>query len=210
MSAMDDSQLERRREDVIEVLTTAFAEDHIGAEEFESLLERASKTMSRAELDQVLRDLPPSALPARRRPSEPAEGDRGGGEQPRRPALRGDWSVNYDAPAESTPVVSILSGTTRKGLWDPPKSLQVFAFLGGSEIDLTEARIPAGGMTIRCMALLGGVEITVPDGINVDVGGLGILGAFEGKRPRSRPIPDAPTIKVEGLAFLGGVEVKYR
>ncbi len=201
----DDPRLEQRREEVIEILTTAFAEDHISADTFESRLEIASKAGGISELESLLNDLPPAVYRS-------GVSTRGSYDQPvdYESSVRDIYRYNDDDVRDESSVVAILSGTDRKGLWDPPRTLNVFAFLGGSEIDLTAARLPRGGMTIKCMAFLGGVEITVPSGVNVDVQGIGILGAFEGKRPRTRIDANAPSVRVEGLALLGGVEVKYK
>jgi hypothetical protein len=48
----------------------------------------------------------------------------------------------------------------------------------------------------------------VPDDINVKVDGFGFMGAFEDRAPGRRHIPGAPTVRITGLAIMGGVEVK--
>lgn len=62
-------------------------------------------------------------------------------------------------------------------------------------------------LTVQCVAIMGGVEIKVPEGVSVEIGGLGIMGGFSGKSQKS-PRPGAPVVRVTGLALMGGVDVK--
>lgn len=108
--------------------------------------------------------------------------------------------------------IAVMSGASRKGSWVVPPQHNSFAFWGGVEIDLRQARFAEKHSTITAVAIMGGIEITVPDDVNVDVTGVGFMGAFELEdRARTPPAsPTAPTIKVTGLAFWGGVVVKRK
>src|SRR5699024_12212683 len=59
------------------------------------------------------------------------------------------------------------------------------------------------------ISLLGGIDITVPDDIVVEVSGVGLMGAFESndRDTVDTPPTNAPTVKVTGLALMGGVNV---
>jgi hypothetical protein len=86
----------------------------------------------------------------------------------------------------STGAVAIMSGTDRKGIWTVPPTFTSFA-------------------------LMGGIDIYVPDDITVQVNGVGFMGAFENHaRNQGQPIPGAPLVKITGLAVWGGVDVKHR
>jgi hypothetical protein len=57
---------------------------------------------------------------------------------------------------------------------------------------------------------MGGIDITVPDDIVVDVNGVGLMGAFETQdRGGAAPVPPpgAPVVKITGFAFWGAVTV---
>lgn len=106
--------------------------------------------------------------------------------------------------------LAILGGAERRGAWTLPEHYKATAILGGVELDLTEATFETREVTIHCMALLGGVEIFVPDGVNVIIEGSGLLGGFEGRTGSDPLPPDAPTLHVTGMSVLGGVDVRRK
>lgn len=86
--------------------------------------------------------------------------------------------------------------------------LTATAIMGGVELDLREVEFTAPVLTVQCVAIMGGVEIKVPDGVTVEIGGLGVMGAFSGRSQKASR-PGAPVVRVTGLALMGGVDVKY-
>src|SRR5699024_9823386 len=105
--------------------------------------------------------------------------------------------------------IAVLSGASRKGNWVVPPQHNSFALMGGVEIDLRNARFAEQLSTITAVALLAGRAITVPeDGVG-EVSGVGRMAAFESNdRDTVDPPPtNAPTVKVTGLALMGGVNV---
>ena len=88
-------------------------------------------------------------------------------------------------------------------------NLQAFALMGGIDIDLREVEFTAPQLTIRCAAIMGGIDITVPPDVTVEVNGLAVMGGFGGKAAGLGP-PGAPVVVVTGLALMGGVDVKRK
>jgi hypothetical protein len=84
----------------------------------------------------------------------------------------------------------------------------VLAVLGGIELDFRDAVLPEGGTVVDVACVLGGVEVTVPPGVAVQVEGMGILGGFDDSS-RSEP-GSGPRLVIRGFALLGGVEVRTR
>jgi len=70
-------------------------------------------------------------------------------------------------------------------------------------VDLRHATLDPAGATIAVNALFGGGNLLVPENWNVEtrVAGIGGIGDARPKRDRS---PDAPTLRVEGVAIFGG------
>lgn len=83
------------------------------------------------------------------------------------------------------------------------------AVLGGVDLDLRRAGLAPGGATVTATAILGGVEILVPRDWHVAVGGTPLLGGIDDARePQDPPPQDAPVLRVDALAVMGGVEIR--
>ena len=83
--------------------------------------------------------------------------------------------------------------------------------MGRCELDFRGAQLGAGVTEVRVLAFMGAVEIIGPPDVQVESSGVGIMGRF-GISNRYRPptYPDAPVLRVTGLAFMGGAGVTVR
>lgn len=79
------------------------------------------------------------------------------------------------------------------------------AVLGGGELDLTRAA-PADDARLTAVALLGGIDVKVPEGARVSMSGFSLLG---GRDVKVAP-GDGPVIRIRAVAVLGGVSVATR
>ncbi|GLY52441.1 DUF1707 domain-containing protein [Lentzea sp. NBRC 102530] len=180
------------REQVAQVLHKATAEGRLDIHELDERLAAVYSAKTYGELVPITADLVLSGLP--QTPAvpqyQPATNDRIGG-----------------TPGSAVSV-AFWSGVNRKGGWVVPRMHNAVAIMGGIEIDLTHANFAEAEVTISCFAFWGGIEIRVPDDINVKVDGFGFMGAFEQNLPNRRHVPGAPTVRITGLALMGAVEVK--
>ncbi|MFF1494966.1 DUF1707 domain-containing protein [Streptomyces sp. NPDC058304] len=194
------------RDRVVERLRDAVAEGRIDMEEFEERLEAAYKSKTYAELEPLTRDLPaPGAGPMPIAASGPA---------PAPVPADSSWSSRIGGgvglPAGSSAAVAVMSSFQRKGNWTVPARLDAVAFWGGGELDLREANFAQREVVINCVAIMGGIQITVPPGVEVDVRGFGFMGAFDQRDAPGPVVPGAPRVVVTGFAFWGGVEIKTK
>lgn len=196
---------EEERERTMGHLQTAFADDHLTLGEFDERMELARTAANDRELAVLLADVPgheQTALVLQR-------------DQPLAPTASSAMVPTGSTalvPAGSTQrMVAILGGVEREGRWVPSPKNQAIAFCGGVELDFRDVDLAPGSVTeVQCFAMFGGVEIEVPEGVRVEVGGTGIMGGFAQKGRGGDVRPDAPTVRVTGLALFGGVEVEVK
>jgi class 3 adenylate cyclase len=112
-------------------------------------------------------------------------------------------------PASSW-VVAIMSGEDRRGRWRVGRHLGAFALMGGVDLDLRDAVIEGDVVEINAWAIMGGVTITVPEGIPVETSGFVLMGGRTTRVKDVPPLPGAPTIRVVGYGLWGGVTVRSR
>ncbi|HZQ27878.1 MAG TPA: DUF1707 domain-containing protein [Acidimicrobiales bacterium] len=107
-------------------------------------------------------------------------------------------------------IVGIMSGGSAKGRWRPAPETHVLAFMGGCEVDLRQAEIDGPEVFIKAYAIMGGVEIVVPEGIEVELNGFALMGGNE-RRVKDVPrLPGSPVVRVHAFSLMGGVSVKSR
>lgn len=174
------------REQVAKILQDAAAENRISFDELAERLDATYAAKTLAELEPLTADLPAgsSVLPAF---SAPSSAVRIGG-----------------TPGPGTSI-AIFGGSEKKGTWVVPTDHKAIAVMGGVDLDLTDATFAEREVTITAFAMFGGIDITVPDDVTVNVHGIGIFGGFS-SRDYQGP-PGAPVINVKGLALFGGVDV---
>lgn len=118
-----------------------------------------------------------------------------------------DGSPRPSANDNSTmTVVAVMGGVTRGNNSRAFRRADLFAFMGGCEIDLRKAAIN-GEAVVDLFCMWGGIEIRVPEDWTVVSQILPLMGGVDDK---TRP-PQAATahrLTLRGMALMGGVEIK--
>ncbi|MFC8669149.1 DUF1707 domain-containing protein, partial [Streptomyces sp. NPDC057199] len=189
------------REQVAEVLRDALAEGRLDMEEFEERLEATYKARTYKDLAPITRDLPAPGVT----PPAPTVS------MVKQPAGAGGWAGRIvGGDGSSRWGVAILGGFERKGRWTMPKQFNSFAFWGGGVIDLREANFADGEVVVNCVAIMGGMSVIVPPGVEVVVRGIGVMGGFDHSEEGVEGDPGAPRVVVTGFAFWGGVGIERK
>jgi hypothetical protein len=177
------------RERAADVLREAAGHGRITMDELDERLELTYAAKTYADLAAVTRDLPgPAQAPSA---VQPAMAGRIGG------TPRSKFSV------------AIMSGARRMGRWVVPRNYVGVAVMGGIELDLREAQFSEPEVTIHAYTLMGGIEITVPEDVDMDVSGVAFMGGFD--HNASGPgVPGAPRVRIIGFALMGGVDVRRK
>lgn len=178
------------KQQVVQLLQTAHDDGRLTPEELLTRQAQAQRAETFDDLIPLTRDLVPL-------------------DQPRTFTLSTspDSAVPETGDGTSESIVAVFSGSSRKGNWLVPKSLNILAVFGGAELDLTSATFEDNVCEITVFCAFGGAEVTVPDHarvVNRAAGGL--FGGMDITYPDDID-PQAPTIIIKGFAFFGGASV---
>jgi class 3 adenylate cyclase len=191
------------RQRVIDGLSWHTGAGRLTLDEFAELAGRVYGARTRRDLDEVLAGLP-DALDVRRPIAA--------GDAATRPA-GGDGSV---APRDTTPAaprrrfVAIMGSAGARARWRAPGRIMAFAFWGSVKVDLRQAVIDERVVEVTAWAIMGSVDVVVPDGIPVELDGVVLMGGSSDQTHRSKvaPLPHAPMIRVHARGLWGGVTAR--
>lgn len=192
--------LEEVRERVMDLLATYYARGALELEEYEHSVGKAAGGTTRDELEALVTALP--ALPGPVAGERVALGTSGASSE------AGPSIASGEVRSTQT-LASVFSAVSKRGEWYPARETQAVAFFGSTDLDLRRAHIPAGKSTITVVAFFGAVSILVPSGVNVEMDGVGVFGAFDSNVPEERQ-EGRPTIRVDGLAVFGSASVRIK
>lgn len=103
-------------------------------------------------------------------------------------------------------LVAFLGGSARSGRWRIEGKTRVVSIMGGTDIDLRTAEIPGSEVRLTCFAFMGGVHVTVPEGVEVDLSGFTLIGG-RAVDVKGRRVPGTPLVRVRAFAIMGGVAI---
>jgi class 3 adenylate cyclase len=195
---------DQERERVVEVLKTSCSDGRLTLDEFSERVDAAYQAVALRDVPPVLADLP----------------------HPFGPEFAGLFSEQIDRSPVPVPLqvsdtatrrkvtrwtVSIMGGSQRKGRWRLREKTNAVAIMGGCLLDLRNAEVEGPDVVINAIALMGGIEIIVPEGIEVELGGIAVMGGKDARRLKDvPPLPGSPVIRVRVFAVWGGVTVRSK
>jgi hypothetical protein len=164
-------------------LQTAYEDGRLTEKEFDERISQAIKAKTQQELSHLTLDLGSIKLPA---------------------------TVYETSPKMPAKTTVICSGFEKKGHFIMPKNHSITAVMGGYSLDLTQARFECSVTHIHVRAVMGGVEIYVPNNMHIEVHGTAILGGFDQNIAKVNLPLHAPVLHIHGIAIMGGVDVKTK
>ena len=182
------------RDHAIDRLRAAYVEGRLDQEEFDERSAAALTAKTIGQLEPLFSDLPATYTQGGLAHHSGAPGP------VVRPGQGGGSRVS----------VAVMSGVERKGPWRVPVDSTAFALMGGVVLDLRSAILSAQVTTITAVAIMGGIDIIVPPGIRVESSGFGFMGGWDNRAVDDRLPPDAPVLRVRGVAFMGGIEIRTK
>jgi len=180
------------RDQVATLLSTAYAEGRLSREEHDERIDQLMAAKTFDDLLPITQDLvivgPPAPVAT--------------------PQSSSRFAIDTTGQnLESDKMIAIFGGVTRKGRWRVRKNTHALALFGGMDLDLRDAIFDAPVVEISGFSLLRGLDIKVPEGIEIQDQTAGIFGGTD-VRDVGDPAPGAPTLVIKGVSLFGGVSIK--
>ena len=171
------------RERTVTVLRSSGANGQLTVDELDERIEAAYAARTRGELERLVEDL--------------GETRRRAADVPVRP---GDDGTHW--------VVSVMGGSDRKGHWRLGRTVTVVNVMGGSDLELNDAEFAADVVEMRVFSLMGGSDVWVPEGLDVEVSEFALMGGNEIKIGAARPGDGGPLLRLKLISIMGGTTVR--
>lgn len=181
------------REQVATVLSTAYAEGRLTRDEHDERLEQLLQARTFDQLVPITNDLVVLSPPGQ--PTSVA------------PVPDGPFTIDTNGQTlESDKMIAVFGGVTRSGHWRMRKTTRALALFGGIDLDLRDAVFEDRVVEISGFWCFGGLDIKVPEGVEVRDQTAGIFGGTDISNV-GEPAPGAPVLVIKGMSLFGGVMV---
>jgi Domain of unknown function (DUF1707)/Cell wall-active antibiotics response 4TMS YvqF len=166
------------RQRTVELLRRHSVDGRLTLEEFAERMGLAYEAKTRDELERLTGDLPAENAAAPATRRKPAR-----------------W------------LVAIMGGANRSGTFRLGPLTHVLTFMGGANLDLRQARLDESEVTVNVVSIMGGTNVVVPEGVQVELTGIALMGGKSYRPGKSPPSPGAPVVRVRAFGLMGGVSV---
>jgi hypothetical protein len=184
--------LDRERERTIALLGDHFAQDNLSLEELEHRIEEAYRARDLPALRELLKDLPTAEQKATLAPRQSAP------------------SREIFAP-ESGRITSVMSQTSRRGIWHVPRELDVWSVMSETTLDLTQAVLPGGVTEIDLHGIMTSIRIIVPPGVRVVMQAGSFMAEVSDLTDDPPPVGSgAPVVRITGFVFMAELKITVR
>jgi hypothetical protein len=105
--------------------------------------------------------------------------------------------------------MAAIGHVSRGGRWQLPQRFRAVAWMGGVDLDLTDASIPTGGAELELLAVFGVITVRIPDDLGVFLVGDALSWTADpGVMPRATLHADA-ALTIAGRAVLGRILLRF-
>ncbi len=178
------------RDQVTEVLTTAYAEGRLTLEEHQERSQAALQARTFDDLTELTADLVPlQGLPVHTDPN------------------RRQLVVREGAIADTDTISTVMSTVKREGSWRIRARSVANNVMGDIKLDLTQATFDAPVVEVTGTMLMGSTVIRVPVGVTVVNEVTNVLGETTVKDV-GEPDPSMPTLVLKGTNIMGDIKVR--
>ena len=128
------------------------------------------------------------------------------GEEKKKDYTRATYS-NNSSNEDMLDVVSIFGGTKKIITSQDFKGGEITSFLGGTELNLTQAEIQ-GRVELDITNVLGGTKLIVPSHWEIKPELVSVFGSIEDKRQLTGAVDATKILVLKGSSVFGGIEIR--
>jgi predicted membrane protein len=110
-------------------------------------------------------------------------------------------------------MINILGDEKRVGRWRLPRRLRAYSLIGDWTLDLrgalvNEDAVVDGVVEITYVSVIGDLRVTVPEGVEVELGGMVLIGDRKLELAAVPLRPGTPRVKLTVFGLLGDVVIR--
>ena len=183
---------DQERDAVAQRLQQAFAERRLDDDEFDERMRAALTARTSADLDLLTADLP-AAPASSAAPGTPSS------------------AVPSARPGAGRAMIAYKNSIRRGGRWRVPERVNCVVYKGSGSLDLRAAELTARVTTVTAIAYKSRIDILVPPGVRVEMGGFGVSKGWSAEEHTEIELAhDAPVVHVRGVAYKGTIETRTK
>jgi len=182
------------REEAAEVLRVAASEGRLDVDELDDRLGSVYSVRTRNELERLIADVSPERLGQVRAIVPPGKSTSG--------------LTIKEGPGGSRWVIAVMGGHDKRGRWRVAPICTVLSIMGGSTIDLNDAELANRDTQLNVYSLMGGNEVRVPHGVNVQISEFAFMGGNDVQIGDEVAPAGGPTIHIRMVAVMGGSSLR--
>ena len=123
------------------------------------------------------------------------------------PPVKSQNQPQPEPPRGTRCIFTMMAGQEKRGNWIPGDPQVAITIMGGTHVDLTQ--VQASEVNLTLFTLMGGVDVTVPHGAQVDLDGFILMGSSSTtKVNRSLEVPCTMKVRIRSWGAMGGCEVR--
>jgi hypothetical protein len=101
-----------------------------------------------------------------------------------------------------------MGGSDRRGRWRVGRTCTVVNVMGGSDLDLNGAEFAGEVVEMRVLSLMGGSDVWVPEGLDVEVSEFALMGGNTIRIGEGRRGDGGPLLRLRLISIMGGSTVR--
>lgn len=104
-------------------------------------------------------------------------------------------------------VLAVFGSSGRDGRIRVRRRVTCLTLFGNVDLDLRQATLEGDVVTVVALALVGAIDIYVPEGVEVDLHGLALFGHRRTRGNDPPPRAGAPLVRVVAVSVFAGIDV---